>query len=317
MRYEYLLFTSSEDVTCDFIVKELRSRGKPVFRLNTDKIATSTFLYSPDPEQMSLEIGDRRILLSDVRAAYYRRPKEPQVSQIGPYAEYYTREWRTVLQSVICSVDAKWLNHPREISRAEDKLQQLRVAKNIGFRIPSTVVTNDPKIVRARVQQGDVVVKPIRRALFENNGYQSVTFTTQVSHIGEGMEESIRACPFIVQELIKKRFDVRVTVVGNSVFAVAIHSQDHSETQVDWRRGGHSDLPHEAIELPVEISSLCREMVRRQSLRFGAIDLVLDRDGEYWFLECNPNGQWAWIENRTGLPIAKAIVDEMEEIANA
>lgn len=316
MRCEYLLFTSSEDVTCDFIVKEFRSRGKPVFRLNTDKIATSTFLYSPDPEQMSLEIGGRHLLLSDVRAAYYRRPKEPQISQIGPYAEYYTREWRTVLQSVISFIDDKWLNHPREISRAEDKLQQLRIAKDIGFRIPLTVVTNDPKIVKAHIQQNDTVVKPIRRALFENNGCQSVTFTTRVDHIDEGMEESIRACPFIVQELIKKRFDVRVTVVGDSVFAVAIHSQGHSETQVDWRRGGHSDLPHEAIELPMEISSLCREVVRRQSLRFGAIDLVVDLDGEYWFLECNPNGQWAWIENRTGLPIARAIVDEMEEIAN-
>jgi hypothetical protein len=29
------------------------------------------------------------------------------------------------------------------------------------------------------------------------------------------------------------------------------------------------------------------------------------------FLEINPNGQWAWIENETGLPIAAAIADAL------
>ena len=56
-------------------------------------------------------------------------------------------------------------------------------------------------------------------------------------------------------------------------------------------------------------------LVDELNLRFGAIDLIRDVNGEYWFLECNPNGQWAWIENRTGLPISAAIVDELEGIA--
>ena len=50
----------------------------------------------------------------------------------------------------------------------------------------------------------------------------------------------------------------------------------------------------------------------RERLGFGAIDLIQDRDGAHWFLEINPNGQWAWIETRTGQPIATAIVDWLE-----
>jgi len=57
--------------------------------------------------------------------------------------------------------------------------------------------------------------------------------------------------------------------------------------------------------------------VRLLGLRFAAIDLVLDQTGEYWFLEANPNGQWAWIESRTGLPISSAIVDELLAISAA
>ncbi|MNZ28723.1 hypothetical protein D3C78_459550 [compost metagenome] len=54
--------------------------------------------------------------------------------------------------------------------------------------------------------------------------------------------------------------------------------------------------------------------MRRLNLRYGAIDFVCDPQGNLWFLEINPNGQWAWIENLTGYPIAEAIVDELEAI---
>jgi D-alanine-D-alanine ligase-like ATP-grasp enzyme len=47
-------------------------------------------------------------------------------------------------------------------------------------------------------------------------------------------------------------------------------------------------------------------------LRFAALDFIVTPDGEYVFLEANPNGQWAWIEHETGLPIAAAIADALE-----
>jgi glutathione synthase/RimK-type ligase-like ATP-grasp enzyme len=67
--------------------------------------------------------------------------------------------------------------------------------------------------------------------------------------------------------------------------------------------------------LPETVVAACIEVTAALGLRFSAIDLIQDRDGAYWFLEANPNGQWAWIENRTGLPIARAIVDELQAIS--
>jgi hypothetical protein len=34
-------------------------------------------------------------------------------------------------------------------------------------------------------------------------------------------------------------------------------------------------------------------------------------EGEWVFLEVNPNGQWAWLQDETGLPIASAIADAL------
>lgn len=47
-------------------------------------------------------------------------------------------------------------------------------------------------------------------------------------------------------------------------------------------------------------------------LRFAAIDMIVTPEGDHVFLEANPNGQWAWIEDETGLPIAAAMADALE-----
>lgn len=36
-------------------------------------------------------------------------------------------------------------------------------------------------------------------------------------------------------------------------------------------------------------------------------------DGSWWFLECNPNGQWAWLESEADLRITCAIADLLEK----
>lgn len=53
-------------------------------------------------------------------------------------------------------------------------------------------------------------------------------------------------------------------------------------------------------------------LLDRVGLRFAALDFVVAPDGEWWFLECNPNGQWAWIEDNTEMPITRALAEALE-----
>ena len=50
---------------------------------------------------------------------------------------------------------------------------------------------------------------------------------------------------------------------------------------------------------------------RRLGFRFGAIDMILNTNGEYVFLEINPGGQWLFVEIHAGLPISDAIADAL------
>ena len=52
-------------------------------------------------------------------------------------------------------------------------------------------------------------------------------------------------------------------------------------------------------------------LLGRLDLPFGAFDFAVTPDEEWVFLEINPNGQWGWIEDHTGLHITDAIVDHL------
>ena len=68
------------------------------------------------------------------------------------------------------------------------------------------------------------------------------------------------------------------------------------------------------FDLPRQTAERCRTLVRSLGLRFGAIDLVLS-DGEYYFLEINPTGEWAWLVDAAGLPKDAALAEALSSKA--
>lgn len=308
----FLLATNKRDVTTDFVVLELRRRGMDFVRLNTEDIPScETSMAGGDPSRLSLSglCGD--FSLADVTGAYYRRPGSIEADGSMAVAAYVAAEWSAILRSLWNALEGRWLNSPFAILRAEDKPRQLSAARRAGLSVPETTITNSFDAARSFVAQGPTVAKPLRHALIDDGELGRVVFTSRVDGLAPEDGDAVRRAPMILQREVAKRSDVRVVVVGDRVFATRIHSQAQDETQVDWRRGVRLDLEHETMTLPSQTSSACIAVVRDLGLRFAAIDLVEDVDGDLWFLEANPNGQWAWIEQRTGAPIAAAIVDTL------
>ena len=86
--------------------------------------------------------------------------------------------------------------------------------------------------------------------------------------------DALAACPAIFQEYVDKQVELRITIVGDKVFTAAIDSQEHAETQVDFRRP--SPLPavqvrHTVFELPPEIRGKLLNLMNRLGLAFGCV----------------------------------------------
>ena len=323
-RPRILLVTTEHDITTDYVVLALEERKVPFLRLNTDvfpldahAIFRCESMSSPSWEWIHGEVDSH---LDDIRAIYYRRhrlPVFPEELDSGT-REFCARETSWFLRGALLTRKAEWMNHPTNTTVAEAKLAQLDSATRLGFRIPSTLATNDPQAARTFFEKhrGQIVAKPVRSGYINHVKSQSSIFTSRVDESALSDLDSLSLAPVIFQEHLAKKYDLRVTVVATTVFATAIHSQTDPAARTDWRATERPDLPHTRYELQKEMADRCIQLTQALGLTFGAIDFILTPQGDHVFLEINPAGQWAWLQDSTGDPIAETIAMWLQETAD-
>jgi hypothetical protein len=280
----------------------------------------------------------------EVDVVWFRRQSEPVLAEGLPDKdrEFARVECLGYLNSLYRCLDhCRWVNPWLPERLTGDKTKQLAIAKSVGLAVPHTLVTNDPQAVREFFEQcaGRVIFKPLLgfvtgrapdfsaqlKAAFDGRfafppAYSRpaekehrVAFTQLLSRDKLDEIDVLAACPAIFQEYVDKQVELRITIVGQQVFAAAIYSQDYPETRVDFRRFAllppEKDVKHTVFDLPPVIRTRLLALMDRLGLVFGCMDMILTPAGEYVFLEVNASGQWGWIEHKTGMPITSALVD--------
>ena len=191
--------------------------------------------------------------------------------------------------------------------RAEVKALQLVKASEAGLKTPHTVISNDQAQVRMFVDAlGDeeCAIKPlVAVGVTDAQGYRlPLTTTLPPGH----PLDSVAAAPTIFQPYVEKAFELRCVVIGEKIFAVKIDSQATEATCRDWRAG---EPEHEIFALPEQVKSAIRRLMVSFGLNFASLDMIVTPDGEFVFLELNPNGQWLWLEYELGLPLVASMAD--------
>jgi glutathione synthase/RimK-type ligase-like ATP-grasp enzyme len=205
-----------------------------------------------------------------------------------------------------------WVNHPLKISAANYKPEQIARAKRSGLLVPDTLITTLVEEADAFCERHNwsVVTKPIGHGeiLGAHEADDHIVYTNLLSSGDRPHLRDVAACPTFFQQAISKDIDVRATVVDREVIAVALHSQERAVSRIDCRRDNMSGMRYSSLVLPAELCAALIEFVRSYGLYYAAIDLARDPDGRYWFLELNPAGQWAWLEQLVGVPISSALI---------
>lgn len=313
-----LILTNKDDITVDFVVRELKQRKINYYRLNTEdipSIVSINFDINNNEYKLLDRIKNIEINLLDFDSVYFRRPSISDLSHIEGVNDseiYYLRsELAFVLEGIYKVLrDKYWLNNVYNIREAENKIYQLEMAKDIGFNIPRAVISNNIEMVKyiKNTYDNDLIIKPIKSGNMKDGDIEKAIFTTKISEEQFDNIERIESFPIFMESNVHKIVDLRCTVVGNEVFVAEIHSQIENESKIDWRRG-KKVLEHREHVLPNNIKKMCIELTQKLNLNYSAIDMILDENNDYVFLEINPNGQWAWIENKLQFPISKKIVD--------
>lgn len=254
--------------------------------------------------KMSWHIGEQSCS-SEFAAIWYRRPGKPTPSrQSHPDdSEFIRRESGTFLNNCLpflANDKARWINHPLDAKHADNKMVQLTLARELGFTIPDTLIGNDPATVRHFFAEhdGKVIYKGfLPNTWNKQDGGATAVCTSALTRQHVENDYAISGCPGIYQERIEKQYEVRITVMNDTVLAGRIDSQGNGDV-VDWRTEFLGDrIPLKAMALPPEIEKSCIALCRRLNLAFCAIDMIVTRAGEYVFLEVNESGQFLWKEH--------------------
>ncbi|WP_027344063.1 ATP-grasp ribosomal peptide maturase [Hamadaea tsunoensis] len=301
------IFTDEKDVTADYVVQELNRRGTPVFRCDPGDFPTSLQIDAQFDWGWTgtIRTASRTLNLTDISGAWWRRPSRIEVTGVAAdTAEWATMEARAGFRGLMATLP--WLNDPDRMAYAGHKALQLSVARYVGLRVPPTLITNDPDRVHAfAAAHGPLIYKPIWSGLLDT---EHVIYASPVDLAT--VDDSVRSTMHEFQPAVPKDHELRITVVGDRIFAARIDATTDTGRR-DWR-ADYRNLKYSTATVPVLVAQQLVAYLATLRLRFGAFDVIVTPDEQYMFLECNPNGQWAWIEDETGLPIAAAIADALE-----
>lgn len=299
------------------IQETIQTKGREVVLFCQDKCLDGDSIIFRSKHgvcEHTIKIDGTEYRLSDFESVLYMHPQihksllryEPQ-----SHANFIERQFRELRRSLWTLMsDKKWIDDPWKIQRAEGKIFQLTSASSVGLDIPDTAVTSDPEEVRRFYadHHGKIVSKIIVPAPILDH----VIYTNPVTEKQMKGIDSVRMCPSIFQEEIAKAYELRITVVGDKLFAAKIDSQADEETKIDWRKkpvlNDHA-VRFSQYELPCNVTHKIFQFMEKMGLRFGCIDMIVTPEGKYVFLEINPNGQWYFVQSKTKMDIATAIVE--------
>jgi glutathione synthase/RimK-type ligase-like ATP-grasp enzyme len=261
-----------------------------------------------------------RQALPPIKSVWYRKPTAlyelnvPVPVSTKAYSEDALRKHCELLRDHL--PQATWISPYYAIKAANSKSLGLRVAAGLGLQIPDTIFTSDSRAALDFIKgHATTVVKPLSSRSPDVKALgEAMFFARKVDAKTVPDLSGLHLAPTIFQAAIDTAYDIRVCVVDDQVFASKItnHSLPDSEVR-DWRLGHFTGtIGFEAYpSLPQELRDKCVALVKKLGLLFGAIDLVRDKSGSYWFLEINPNGQWAFVDeptvNNIGIAIAKIL----------
>lgn len=314
-----LLITHSGDYfTVDKVAAALSRRGAQPFRLDTDQFPIAVQLaarISSEGLRYSLKYREKSINTEQVQAVWMRRLWQPQLSNLAPqFQAACARESLAALGGFLDNLrEARWVDDLQRIGEAENKLRQLRVAREVGLHIPRTLVTNNAQEAQDFFQEveGKMVAKLLTPLSASMEGSCFFLYTSAVKEEDLLEAEALRYSPMVFQEQILKQRELRVVFVAGHLFVGALDASRYSATTMDWRRAAPQACSWEPDQLPDEVVHCLNSFMARFRLNFGAIDLIQTPDGEYVFLEVNPTGEWGMLERDLGYPIGDAIADTL------
>lgn len=292
-----LIVSDPEDAHSRLVLKRLLEKGAraAIFDLGEvpEHAGLSAWVGSANGSRARIRRGGDPVGLDleEVKTVWFRRlGRLATADAMSPEDQKFARHETTsfLVSLAVLLADRFWVNPMAQALACEGghgKIAHIGMARRLGLSVPLTLATNDPDEARDFLKSlsGEAIYKPfrspVRSLVLEGEVRQQGIFTNKLDEAALRQLDGVRHAPCIFQELIPKKLELRVTVMGKKVFACAIHSQAHEGTAVDFRRLQQMErTPHSPYELPGEVAEKLRALNAQLGIVYGAFDVIVTPD---------------------------------------
>lgn len=305
------IISEDADLTTDLVVEWVISQKTRFVRFNDSAFTNcSSFLSGSDVTKIWIRRGFPNFLPDMIKKNYTNNLffSSYIINEVQTYKIYLEYKLKQQLGKRLIG------SYKKEILEC-NKLINLDIAKRIGFKIPTSIITNSKKeLLDFFVKHNKKIITKDLRSPVSIIVKNKVFDSTGVNLVSEVMLEKLfdEFAPIYAQSYIEKKYEVRVFVFCDKLYAMAIFSQNDKQTQVDYRNY-NDEKPNRCIPmvLPSEIQELVFKFMKEVDMDTGSIDFIVNKDNEFFFLEINPMGQFHWLSANCNYYIEKDIANHL------
>ncbi len=317
MNKKILIITDDADDSSNLVINWLLYFKADFIRLN-GKVDFEVISITIENSRIKLLLKSQSTIinLDEISVFWYRRGNISMLTDEmdNPFVNYCKIENNALLEFIITKLDEKQMVNGYSHTDI-NKCQQLELAIKTNLKIPNTLITTSKKNLTSFLDTNKTIITksihaqiPIEIAGISNFLYTSDFNTTDVSNCSDYF------FPTKFQTKIEKLFELRIFYLDRKFYAMAIFSQTNSRTKTDFRNYDRKD-PNRNIpfKLPKQIKSKLTTIMKKLKLASGSIDMIVDKDGEYIFLEVNPIGQFGMVSIPCNYGIENIIAKKLIE----
>ncbi len=226
--------------------------------------------------------------------------------QLQAELEFEIKELVSCLSAIFA--DKPWLTPINHSSVS--KLAMLHQAQRQGLRVPASRLLTSRAAVTEFLGHSPtgLISKPLSdsRSHYMYQGETYLVFTNRITPASLA-DLPDRFFPSLFQECIKAQYELRVFYLDGRCFTTAILNYTPMRN-IDRKIDSVSSATHYVpYQLPAAIEGAVDRFMRANSLNTGSIDMMVDVEGEYIFIEVNPVGQFMAESVRTNANLDRAI----------
>ncbi|WP_396192323.1 grasp-with-spasm system ATP-grasp peptide maturase [Flavobacterium sp.] len=290
-----LILSDFFDSSTESVIEWLIFNKKEYVRINVQDKLEIEYLG----KDVLLKTKELSFKLSEINSFWYRRGnlniENKYLTEISQFDNLQNHELNNLIQFIYYKLGK--LKHLNSITNADvNKLIVNEEAKEIGILTPDDYIFSN--LISLKNQLSDHSESYITKVLsgrcvqdFEDFSIYNYTDLLTLENVNE-----VTFFPSLVQNLIEKKYELRIFYLDGAFYPMAIFSQKDNQTNIDFRNY-NNEKPNRNVpfKLPRKIENKLNLLMKKLDLNCGSIDMIVTPNNEYVFLEVNPVGQFGMI----------------------